>query len=264
MRFELTLNRISKQRMLPMNYQYYISAWVYRVIRQADEEFADFLHERGYGDSDTKRYKLFCFDRLNFGKPTLWREKKLFEISSHIVKLQVSFDVQEIASNFIKGLFVDQEFYLGDKFNGIDFRVGEVKALEEPTFRETVEYRLNTPWVVSYQPDNEKHPRYLPTSDSRFRELALRHIAEKYRNSRVEESEQASVLNPKLDIEITSDSKRAGYLLKEGTPQETRIVGNIFKFKLTAPIAIHQMIWNSGISEKSSSGFGWVEIDARI
>ncbi len=76
MRFRLSLNRTTKQRMLPMDYQYYISAWIYKVLKQADENFALFLHEKGYGKNDPKLYKLFCFSPLNFGKPILWKEKK--------------------------------------------------------------------------------------------------------------------------------------------------------------------------------------------
>ncbi len=44
-----------------------------------------------------------------------------------------------------------------------------------------------------------------------------------------------------------------------GTKDESRIVGNLCRFKLIAPIEVHQMIWSAGICEKSSSGFGWVE-----
>ena len=117
MRILLTLNRTTKQRMLPMDYQYYVSAWIYNVLNQADKDFAQFLHDKGYGrQGETKLYKLFCVSRLNFGKPRLWKEKKLFEISAHEIDLQISFDVPEAATNFIKGLFMSQEFYLGDKF----------------------------------------------------------------------------------------------------------------------------------------------------
>ena len=161
MRFELTLNRTTKQRMLPMDYQYYISAWIYKVLNQADKDFAHFLHEKGYGQSETKRYKLFCFSRLNFGKPKMWREKKLFEITQHEIKSQISFDVREAASNFIKGLFMQQEFYLGDKFNGIDFKVSNVAALPSPDFKETMHYGLETPWVVRFKNEETKYPQYL-------------------------------------------------------------------------------------------------------
>lgn len=254
MRFEITLNRTTKQRMLPMNYQYYISAWIYKVLKQADHEFAVFLHEKGYGQDEKKLYKLFCFSRLNFGKPKLWKEKKLFEISAHEIKLQISFDVNEAATIFIKGLFMSQEFYLGDKFNGIDFKITNVAALPEPRFIETMQYKLQSPWVVSYQPDNSKHPHYLKTDDDLFEELAIKHIIEKYKNAHNREFEAD------IQIKVVSSSKQSGFIIKPNTPQQTRVVGNLFSFELTAPVEIHKMIWNAGISEKSSNGFGWIEI----
>ena len=40
MRFKITFTRTGKQRMLPMDYQYYLSAWIYKVIGKADRAFA--------------------------------------------------------------------------------------------------------------------------------------------------------------------------------------------------------------------------------
>jgi CRISPR-associated endoribonuclease Cas6 len=253
MRFELTLNRTTKQRMLPMDYQYYISAWIYKVLKQADADFASFLHEKGYGQSETKLYKLFCFSRLNFGKPKMWKEKKLFEISAHEIKLQISFDVNKAATNFIKGLFMTQEFYLGDKFNGIDFKVANVAALTEPKFSETMHYRLQTPWVVSYKPEETKYPQYLSPKDKLFKTLATKHIAEKYNNTK-----KSSISLNQVRIKLTNDFKRSGFVMKPGTKEQSRIVGNLFEFELNAPVEVHKMIWNAGVSEKSSSGFGWI------
>lgn len=258
MRFQLTFNRTTKQRMLPMDYQYYISAWIYKVLNQADKEFAQFLHQKGYGgDGESKLYKLFCFSRLNFGKPGLWKEKRLFEIREHEIHLQVSFDVPEAATNFIKGLFMSQEFYLGDKFNGIDFKVAKVEALPEPVFAETRNYRLQTPWVVSYMSDEDRYPQYLSPKDDLYEQLVIKHLAEKFNNTR-----QGKNISPEqIRFRRISDYKRAGYVMKPGTRGETRVIGNLFGFELTAPVEVHRMIWNAGVSEKSSSGFGWVEMD---
>ncbi len=259
MRFELTLNRTTKQRMLPMDYQYYISAWIYKVLKQADKDFASFLHEKGYGkgENSSKLYKLFCFSRLNFGKAKMWEEKKLFEISAHEIKLQISFDADEAASTFIKGLFMAQEFYLGDKFNGIDFKVANVAALSEPDFTETMLYRLQTPWVISYQKENDKHPQYLSPKDELFDSLTVKHLAEKYNNTH-----QSMVIEPdQINIKRLNNFKRSGFVMKPGTAQQSRIVGNLFEFELNAPVEVHKMIWNAGCSEKSSSGFGWVELN---
>nr|WP_320000088.1 CRISPR-associated endoribonuclease Cas6 [uncultured Draconibacterium sp.] len=256
MRFELTLNRTTKQRMLPMDYQYYISAWIYKVLKQADRDFAHFLHEKGYGQGETKLYKLFCFSRLEFGRPRLWKEKKLFEITAHNIYLQISFDVHEAASNFIKGLFMDQEFYLGDKFNGIDFKVMGIEALPEPVFNETMRYRLQTPWVVSIKTEAYKHPQYLSPGDDRFNTLSVKHLVEKYNNTRNTDHINSS----QITFKRTTGFKRAGFVIKRESVQESRVVGNLFDFELTAPLEIHRMIWGAGVSEKSSSGFGWCEI----
>jgi CRISPR-associated endoribonuclease Cas6 len=260
MRFKITFNRNTKQRMLPMDYQYYISAWIYKVLKQADKEFAQFLHEQGYGKEDTKLYKLFCFSQLNFGKPKLWKEKKLFEISAHEINLQISFDVNEAATNFIKGLFMSQEFYLGDKFNGIDFKVSRIEALPEPEFAETMKYYLQTPWVVSYKSEEDKYPQYLSPNDERFESLAIKHLVEKYNNTR----NLDNIEQDQIRFRRTSSFKRAGFVMKPGTKEESRVIGNLFYFELTAPVVVHRMIWNAGVSEKSSSGFGWVEVVRRI
>jgi len=230
------------------------------VLKQADEEFAQFLHQKGYGQGDIKLYKLFCFSRLNFGKPKLWKEKKLFEIFAHEIELQISFDVIEAASNFIKGLFLSQKFFLGDKFNGIDFSVSQVEALPEPEFTKTMDYRLQTPWVVSYKTESDKYPQYLSPKDDQFETLAIKHLTEKYNNTRSSES----ILPEQINMSIHSGFKRAGFVMKPGTKEESRVVGNLFDFELTAPVEVHRMIWNAGVSEKSSSGFGWVEPGAAI
>lgn len=258
MRFKLTLNRTTKQRMLPMDYQYYVSAWIYKVLKQADKDFAQFLHEKGYGgQGESKLYKLFCFSRLNFGKPRLWKEKKLFEIAANEIDLQISFDVPEAATNFIKGLFMSQEFYLGDKFNGIDFKVSKVEALPEPDFIETMKYRLQTPWVVSYMAEEDKYPQYLSPKDNMFEQLAIKHLVEKFNNTRNSDN----ISSEQIQFNRISDFKRSGFVMKPGTREETRVVGNLFGFELTAPQEVHRMIWNAGVSEKSSSGFGWVEVN---
>lgn len=254
MRFELTLNRTGRQRMLPMDYQYYISAWIYKVLHQADRDFAAFLHEKGYGSSETKLYKLFCFSRLNFGSPILWKEKKLFELRKQEIALQISFDTTEAATHFIKGLFMSQEFYLGDKFNGIDFKVTGVEALPEPDFTETMHYRLQTPWVVSLKMEGRKHPKYLSPVDNEFIEYSVKHLVEKFKNTR-----NKLIALDQLHFKPSEKYKRGGFKIKTGQHRETRVVGNLFDFQLTAPMELHQMLWNAGVSEKSSSGFGWVE-----
>ncbi|MCH8568718.1 MAG: hypothetical protein LAT67_10660 [Balneolales bacterium] len=54
MRIKLTITPEGAGNILPINYQYEISAWIYRMIHDGNAEFAAWLHNKGYG-SGAKR-----------------------------------------------------------------------------------------------------------------------------------------------------------------------------------------------------------------
>jgi CRISPR-associated endoribonuclease Cas6 len=41
--------------------------------------------------------------------------------------------------------------------------------------------------------------------------------------------------------------------------EQSKVRGFVFDFKLTCPSEIHHLIEGSGIGEKNSMGFGWVD-----
>lgn len=49
---------------ISLNYQYPLSAAIYRIIAKGNAAYAHFLHEQGYGKKD-KGFKLFTFSQLN-------------------------------------------------------------------------------------------------------------------------------------------------------------------------------------------------------
>ena len=50
---------------IPINYQYPVSAAIYKILQQADEEYARFLHDTGYQKANSlKTFKLFTFSDL--------------------------------------------------------------------------------------------------------------------------------------------------------------------------------------------------------
>jgi CRISPR-associated endoribonuclease Cas6 len=255
MRFNITFNRTGKQRMLPMDYQYYIGAWIYKVIGKADHDFARFLHEQGYTDGN-KQFKLFCYSPLKFGKPILWKEKALFEISNSTLSLQVGFYMPEAAERFVVGLFNQQDVFVGDRFNGIDLSVSQVERLPEPELTPCMSYRALSPVVVSFQPDGEKYARYLSPTDDGYAMLIKNNLEQKWKAI-----PNAPILPVGFQFSFnaigTPKSKLA--TMKPGTAQESKVRGYVFDFKLTAPTKLHQLIRASGIGEKGSTGFGWVE-----
>ena len=60
MRFKITLQR-REGKAIPINYQYPLSAVIYKIIEKGNSECAQFLHTKGYG----KGFKFFIFSQLN-------------------------------------------------------------------------------------------------------------------------------------------------------------------------------------------------------
>jgi CRISPR-associated endoribonuclease Cas6 len=51
------------KKCLPFNYQYPLSAAIYKIIQRADEAYAAFLHNEGY-QRQGKSFKLFTFSSI--------------------------------------------------------------------------------------------------------------------------------------------------------------------------------------------------------
>jgi CRISPR-associated endoribonuclease Cas6 len=241
--------------MLPMDYQYYLSAWIYKVIGNADPGFSGFLHAEGY-TSGNKRFKLFNYSPLDFGRPKLWKEKSLFEIFSDTVTLSVSFHLSEAAEKFVIGLFNNQQVYVGDQFNGLDLIVSQVERLQEPEPKLTMNYKALSPVVISLKDENKKYANYLSPNDANYIEQLKQNLRSKY-NSVPDAKHLPDDLN--FIFVLNSEPKSKLVTIKPYTAEQSKVRGFIFGFSLTCPVEIHRLILACGAGEKNSMGFGWVE-----
>ncbi len=255
MRFKLTFSRNTDLDYLTIDYQYYISAWIYKVIGHGNHEFSDFLHTVGWGDG-YKKFKLFCYSPLNFGKPKLLKEKSLFQIQQQELSLQVSFQIPEAAEQFIIGLFNNQQAFVGNQTNGIHLRVKQVERLPDPALAETIIYKALSPIVVSYKGENT-YAQYLAPTDTNYDELLKQNLINKYQSI-------PGIENLSDDFNFVfkqlGEPKSKLIMIKPDTLEQSKVRGYLFDFSLTCPVVIHQLIASAGIGEKNSMGFGWVEI----
>lgn len=254
MRFKITLTRIGKQCMLPIDYQYYISAWIYKVIDKADSKFAEFLHSEGYQDGN-KAFKLFCYSPLQFGKPIVWKEKSLFEIRNQQLFLYVSFQLSDAAEKFIVGLFREQQVYVGDKFNGLDLAVSSVERLPNDQPGETARYKALSPIVISIPDESTGHAKYLSPSDNNYSVLVARHLISKYQTV----PNHLLLMEDAIQFKAITEPRSKLITIKPYSPQQSKVRGFLYEFELTAPANIHELVLNAGFGEKNSTGFGWCE-----
>ncbi|MCD6090432.1 MAG: CRISPR-associated endoribonuclease Cas6, partial [Bacteroidales bacterium] len=88
---------------MPLNNQYPISAWIYKVLSRADEEFTKLLHDEGYILENGKTFKLFTFSPLYFPKYT-WKilpKSDRMQVWARKSFLTISFQLPEQTEKFV-------------------------------------------------------------------------------------------------------------------------------------------------------------------
>lgn len=99
MKFKVMLSR-KFGKAIPVNYQYPLSAAIYRIVSKGDAEYARFLHETGYG----KGFKLFTFSQLNVPFEI---EGDRLRLTSNEANFQVAFHLPQAMESFVKGTVVE-------------------------------------------------------------------------------------------------------------------------------------------------------------
>lgn len=264
MRFLLQLNIEGAGRMIPANYQYPMSAAVYKIMNSADGEYAAFLHEHGYRKEDSlKTFKLFSFSDLT--TPFENKGDRLILKGSE-ARLTVCFHIPEAAGNFVRGLFLNQYIELADSRSKVVFHVRQVE--------------MQQPWCNGMQPDEaaeavlqpaspvvvgvtngEGNYDFLYPNDARYTLALQHHWKEKYRV--VYGNETAETDFRKLEITVINAGMAKSRLItiKAGTNAQTQIRGfTKFRLQVKAPVRVIELAMNAGIGAYCSLGFGCVNM----
>ena len=265
MRFRIVFSITGKRRFLPINYQYELSAWIYKRIASADADYAQFLHSQGYGDFN-RRYKLFSFSPLEIRPFRLHREYSAFELLGTEVALTFGFYSEIAAGAFIKGIFMDQHIGLGNRLHQVDMQVSRVEALPEPHFSETMEWQALSPVVVSVHTEGKKHAQYAHPAQVGYGQAIIQNLISRWTAYHTEQELvplDAGEHNKEVNntaFELLIDKPKAKLItIKALTPQETKVKGYLYHFKLTAPIELQRLVYASGVGEKGSLGFGFIK-----
>jgi len=260
MRFKLSLNVADAPNcLLPVNYQYPLSAWIYKTIHEGDHAFARFLHETGFRTGGAA-YKFFTFSRLQFPHRGFVMQGDRMKLLTDKAELEVSFLAPEAMQHFVSGLFSKQHFRIGDKQSAVNFRVEKVEAVPLPDFKPAMIYRTLSPVLVSYKTDEERNAHYFKPDESEYSNLFLNNLKQKSVSAISHGLIQSFAPGDGEPSFKLSDGKQRSNLLKikADTPAETRIRGFMYSFELTAPLLFHKIGYLGGFGEKNSLGLGCV------
>ena len=255
MRFKLTLT-VRKQtfgNVLPINYQYEQSAVIYRTLSQASKEYADWLHENGFRIESGKTFKLFTYSPLKIFKRHIPKEKDRIYILSDTVEWQISFLPEQSTEKFIQGLFANQVFEIGDKQSTVQFQVQQVEVLPAPVFTETMNFETMSPLCLSVKREDGS-AEYISPEDTRAKDAILSGLLSRY------ESFYGKPFPSAFDFEFkAADNIHSKKItIKANTPAQTEVRGYKCSFTLKAPVELMKIMYESGIGQECSQGFGCV------
>lgn len=259
MRFLIQLQTSHPKPEISLNYPYYLSAAIYRIIAKGDAEYAQFLHEQGYG----KKFKFFSFSQLN--TPFKIDGDRMKLISSQ-ANFQVSFHLPQAAENFVKGLFQSEQIEIADKISKVAFKVTSVESLPDPlkTYKEneivSVLLKPLSPIVVGL-PNEKGNYDFLEPSDVRFAES----LVYNWRNKIAACYDQATADSALLMAEVIPMNKPFKSRLttiKSGTKEETKVRGWLYLLlKVTTEKRFVEILLNGGVGIYNSViGGGCVEV----
>ena len=258
MRIKITLELDKPNQLIPINYQYELSSWIYRVIQIADKSYSERLHSEGVRHADKKAFKHFTFSNLSIPKFEIKGDR--IEIQSRTVSLILSCYQDSTAKNFMIGLFQAQKITLGDQYSQAFLTVKQIEALPDlPTERETLSFKATSPIVVGR--DNDLgHYDYLSPDDPDFKDLLINNLFDKYISLGKSINPEWASRAIQLDILSNKPIKRKKVTIKANTREQTEIVGYLFNFELTAPSELLELGYLSGFGRYNAQGFGASEI----
>ncbi|GAB6008895.1 CRISPR-associated endoribonuclease Cas6 [Dysgonomonas reticulitermitis] len=260
MNFKITLHSTEPNPCIPVNYQYPMSAALYRVIAKGDARYAAFLHGTGYG----KGFKFFTFSQIDCPF-NINREEKYIKLRGNELSFSISFHLPEAMESFIKGLFQSERIDIADKKFRASFVVKSVERLPDPlqTRKEneivSVILKPNSMIVAGIPAENGKY-EYLSPDDQRYRESLVYNWRSKIATCYDENTAQSAILLLEI-LPIKLAFKPRLITIKAGTPNESQVRGWLnFELKVTAEKRFVELLLNAGVGLYNPMGCGSGEI----
>ncbi len=255
----------AESSLLTLNYFYPLSAAVYNLLRFGSPEFSAFLHDIGY-KFNGKSYKLFTF-ALRFEQFKIYNFSiKLLSPSAYLFISSPLVD--DFIQNFVIGTFESQKIEISSNTSKTIFSIIQVESLPGITFNEEMKFNLLSPIILSTKKiyNGKLRQYYLRHNDDidELNRILNDNLKNKYETVTRNNSGYKKLLfswNQDYIKKAESKNKRLTkkQTIKEGTPEETEVIGNLIPFTVKGDIDLIKVGYECGFGEKNSLGFGMAE-----
>lgn len=249
MRVKITFS-LQKNKVLPINYNYYLASLIYSLLRKSSFEFSSFLHQRGF-ELDGKHFKLFTFSQLLFKKKRVERDK-IVNLGEHI-EWFVSSPADEFIQHFVNGLFAGQEIKLSDE----KLTPERVETMPLPEFGRNNAFSCLSPITMStrLERNNKLTMYYFKLNENGFKEKIKQNLIRKYKLLYKRNPQGAD-----LEMEFDEDYIRRGQGISRLINfKGINIRGYTAPFTASGNPELIKVGYECGFGDKNSLGFGMVK-----
>ncbi len=264
LRIQLLLRNI-RSSLLTANYYYPLSAALYKLLRFGSPEFSSFLHDIGY-KLNGKSYKLFTF-ALRFEKFKMQGDK--INLLSPIAQLFISSPlIDEFIQNFVIGTFESQKIEIANSNLKTVFEITQVGSLPEIEYKDEMHFKLLSPLILSTKREHNGKltPYYFRYNDdiNELNRIFNGNLKNKYEliSTRGSDDKEVSFEWDNIYIKhLEAKGKRLTkkQTIKEGTPEETEVIGNLIPFTVKGNSDLIRVGYECGFGSMNSLGFGMAD-----
>ena len=270
MRIRLSIKQNKPDQLIPINYQFLISSFIYRTIENSDSKYSKWLHDSGFMNG-IKNFKMFTFSKLNIPKSSFVSlyGKNFLKVESSKIEFIISMLSNKTVENFITGMFMDQKMNIYEKNIESEFTVNTVEMVPEPEVREEMIFKTISPMVISRSSihNGKLSQEYMSPEDPEYFKYLKKNIAEKHTalmmSKNGSEIDGKSLGEIKLgsieSFELKGNCKSKLITIKEGTAEETKIKGYYLTFKIKGNPELIRTSYEAGFGKHCSLGFGCVQ-----
>ncbi len=255
MRCKIVLNvrPESTGNILPVSYQYELVSCIYKKLTYNYNKFVNWLYLNGYNETIIQKYKLFSVS--NFYIPKIKVTGDRLEILTRKIQFWISFLPDKGTMNYVNNVLLNQVIVIGDTISKVEFEIESITEYGVDDFYPTMEYLSLSPIVVTVIRRN-KSIGYLSPEDNFYSEYLINHLLDKYQMIYGEEFPY----DPNYNFTLLSLPKRRGIYIKRFTHQESKVIGYMYKFRMSMHPILHKLMYSTGIGDKIGLGFGCIEL----
>lgn len=257
MRFKLTLSLEKNEggNALPLSCQYEMFSSLLGILSQSNRAYSQWLHDNGF-TLGKKTFKLFTFSRFLIPNYRINKIDKTIIIDCPTIYLYLSFLPERSTEEFIRGIFINRSFDLGDYRHRVHLTIDNIELQAEPDFTNELRFETLSPINLSVRNDESPHPQYLSLDDPAAGELIMNGLINRY----IAFYGQEYTGDRAYHFQVLTQPKPVLITIKAHTPEETKVRGYLCRFRMKADPRLMKIMYDAGCGEKGSQGFGMVKV----